>query len=199
MIGTLDTGIKNIRNVGRLIFGMGAIACLEELLSPYRVKANSRMVFLVDEFFETRREYLGDIPCRNQDKLVFVSTREEPTTEVIDKLLQELKAGSEEEITGIVGIGGGITLDTAKAISNLLHAERGEVTKGSIEYMGGRVDRLSPNDLVRRGVIQVMEGRHCFEHLSVEENLMTGAFTRRDGRGSVAASLASMGRPMSMK
>jgi len=143
MIGTLDTGIKNIRNVGRLIFGMGAIACLEELLSPYRVKANSRMVFLVDEFFETRREYLGDIPCRNQDKLVFVSTREEPTTEVIDKLLQELKAGSEEEITGIVGIGGGITLDTAKAISNLL-TNRGHAA----DYQGW--------DLVKRpGVFKV--------------------------------------------
>ncbi len=71
---------------------------------------------------------------------------------------------------------------TLKAISNLIRSERGDVTKGSIEFKGERVDGLTPNDLVRRGCIQVMEGRHCFGHLTVEENLLTGAFTRTDGR-----------------
>jgi branched-chain amino acid transport system ATP-binding protein len=71
----------------------------------------------------------------------------------------------------------------------LLRAERGDVTKGSIEYKGARIDGLTPNELVRRGVIQVMEGRHCFGHLTVEENLLTGAYTRRDGRAAIAADM----------
>ena len=78
---------------------------------------------------------------------------------------------------------------TLKAISNLLRAERGEVTKGSIEVMDERVDQMTPNELVKRGVIQVMEGRHCFEHLTVEENLLTGAYTRSDGRAAIGDSL----------
>ncbi|HYU68415.1 MAG TPA: ABC transporter ATP-binding protein, partial [Burkholderiales bacterium] len=78
---------------------------------------------------------------------------------------------------------------TLKAISNLLRAERGEVTKGSIEFRGARVDRLSPDELVRRGVVQVMEGRHCFAHLSVEENLLTGAYTRSAGRAQLKQDL----------
>ncbi len=88
-------------------------------------------------------------------------------------------------IVAILGANGAGKTTTLKAISNLLHSERGEVTKGSIEFDGERVDRLSPNELVRRGCIQVMEGRHCFGHLSIEENLLTGAFTRRDGRAAV--------------
>jgi branched-chain amino acid transport system ATP-binding protein len=74
---------------------------------------------------------------------------------------------------------------TLKAISNLLHAERGDVTKGSISFEGQEVQDLSPNELVRRGCIQVMEGRHCFGHLTIEENLLTGAFTRRDGKAAI--------------
>jgi len=92
-------------------------------------------------------------------------------------------------ITALLGANGAGKTTTLKAISNLLHAERGEVTKGSIEYAGKRVDALTPNDLVRRGVIQVMEGRHCFEHLTIEENLLTGAYTRRDGKAAIAADL----------
>ncbi|MBE0693215.1 MAG: ABC transporter ATP-binding protein, partial [Aquamicrobium sp.] len=68
-------------------------------------------------------------------------------------------------------------------------AERGEVTKGSIVFEGEQVQALSPNDLVRRGCIQVMEGRHCFGHLSVEDNLLTGAFTRRDGHAAIREDL----------
>ncbi len=92
-------------------------------------------------------------------------------------------------ITALLGGNGAGKTTTLKAISNLLHSERGEVTKGSILYRGERVQDLSPSDLVKKGVIQVMEGRHCFEHLTVEENLMTGAYTRRDGRGKVDADL----------
>src|SRR5216684_1173582 len=72
---------------------------------------------------------------------------------------------------------------------NLLLAERGEVTKGSVTFAGARIDRLDAADVVRSGLIQVMEGRHCFEHLTVEENLLTGAYTRRDGRAAIAAEL----------
>ena len=92
-------------------------------------------------------------------------------------------------ITALLGGNGAGKTTTLKAISNLLRSERGEVTKGSISYRGEPVDGLNPADLVRRGVIQVMEGRHCFEHLTVEENLLTGAYTRRDGRGAVSDSL----------
>src|SRR5476651_15312 len=92
-------------------------------------------------------------------------------------------------IVALLGANGAGKTTTLKAISNLLHAERGEVTKGAIAFKGERVDRLSPNELVRRGCIQVMEGRHCFGHLTIEENLLTGAFTRRDGRRAIADAL----------
>ena len=92
-------------------------------------------------------------------------------------------------IVALLGANGAGKSTTLKAISNLLRAERGDVTKGSVEYKGERIDGLTPNDLVRRGVIQVMEGRHCFGHLTVEENLMTGAYTRKDGRAAIARDL----------
>jgi branched-chain amino acid transport system ATP-binding protein len=92
-------------------------------------------------------------------------------------------------ITALLGANGAGKTTTLKAISNLLRAERGEVTKGAIVFEGQEVQSLSPNDLVRRGCIQVMEGRHCFGHLSVEDNLMTGAFTRRDGKAAIKRDL----------
>jgi len=92
-------------------------------------------------------------------------------------------------IVALLGANGAGKTTTLKAISNLLRAERGEVTKGAITYAGRRIDNLSPHDLVKRGVVQVMEGRHCFGHLTVEENLLTGAFTRRDGRARIRDSL----------
>ncbi|MEX1661134.1 ABC transporter ATP-binding protein [uncultured Thioclava sp.] len=92
-------------------------------------------------------------------------------------------------ITALLGGNGAGKTTTLKAISNLLRSERGEVTKGSIIYRGERVEDGAPADLVRKGVIQVMEGRHCFEHLTVEENLLTGAYTRKDGRAAVQADL----------
>ena len=92
-------------------------------------------------------------------------------------------------IVALLGANGAGKTTTLKAISNLLRAERGEVTKGTIEFDGQRVDALTPAELVRRGVCQVMEGRHCFQHLTVEENLLTGAFTRSAGRAEVRQDL----------
>ncbi|MGE0736703.1 MAG: ABC transporter ATP-binding protein [Alphaproteobacteria bacterium] len=89
-------------------------------------------------------------------------------------------------IVALLGANGAGKTTTLKSISNLLRAERGDVTKGRIEYKGERIDQLSPAELVKRGVIQVMEGRHCFPHLTVEENLLTGAYTRTDGRAAIA-------------
>ncbi|WP_282119749.1 ABC transporter ATP-binding protein [Ruegeria atlantica] len=92
-------------------------------------------------------------------------------------------------ITALLGGNGAGKTTTLKAVSNLLHSERGEVTKGTIEYRGTSVHESDPADLVEKGVIQVMEGRHCFEHLTVEENLLTGAYTRKDGKAAIQQDL----------
>ncbi len=92
-------------------------------------------------------------------------------------------------IVALLGANGAGKTTTLKAVSNLLAAERGEVTKGYIEFRGERVDRLNPSELVKRGAIQVMEGRHCFPHLSVEENLLTGAYSRKASRAEIRADL----------
>src|SRR4030081_3620248 len=112
---------------------------------------------------------------------------------VYDRVILVLKGVSLEVKTGgivaLLGANGAGKTTTLKAISNLLHAERGEVTKGSILFDGAEVQALSPSELVRRGCIQVMEGRHCFAHLTIEENLLTGTFTRRDGRAAIRRDL----------
>ena len=112
---------------------------------------------------------------------------------IYDHVILVLKGVSlevqEGRIVALLGANGAGKSTTLKAISNLLRAERGEVTKGSIEFRGERVDQLNPSALVKRGVVQVMEGRHCFAHLTVEENLLTGAFTRGGGKGAVAGDL----------
>jgi len=105
---------------------------------------------------------------------------------IYDHVILVLKGVSlevrEGGIVALLGANGAGKTTCLKAVSNLLGAERGDVTKGSIEWQGERVERLNPSELVRRGVIQVMEGRHCFGHLTVEENLLTGAHTRRASR-----------------
>ena len=96
---------------------------------------------------------------------------------------------SKGSIVALLGGNGAGKTTTLKAISNLLHSERGEVTKGSITYRNEKIDNLNPSDLVKSGVIQVMEGRHCFEHLTVEENLLTGSYTRKEGKKKVLEDL----------
>ncbi|MCB9944287.1 MAG: ABC transporter ATP-binding protein [Geminicoccaceae bacterium] len=112
---------------------------------------------------------------------------------VYDHVVLALKGVSLEVpqggIVALLGANGAGKTTTLKAVSNLLRAERGEVTKGSIRLKGDAIQHLSPNELVRRGVVQVMEGRHCFGHLTVEENLLTGAFTRNENTGATCNDL----------
>lgn len=112
---------------------------------------------------------------------------------IYDHVILVLKGVSLEvpkgKIVALLGANGAGKSTTLKAISNLLGAERGDVTKGSIQYKNERVDKLSPNKLVTRGVIQVMEGRHCFAHLSIEDNLLTGAYTRKISNSEVKQEL----------
>ncbi|MBI3148618.1 MAG: ABC transporter ATP-binding protein [Betaproteobacteria bacterium] len=93
------------------------------------------------------------------------------------------------KIVALLGANGAGKTTTLKAVSNLLRAERGDITKGTIEFQGQRIDQLTPSELVKRGVIQVMEGRHCFQHLTVEENLLTGAYTRGGDRAGIKRDL----------
>jgi branched-chain amino acid transport system ATP-binding protein len=108
---------------------------------------------------------------------------------IYDHVILVLKGVSLEvpkgKVVALLGANGAGKSTTLKAISNLLSAERGDVTKGNIQYNGDRIDNLSPNELVTRGVIQVMEGRHCFAHLSIEDNLLTGAYTRKASRSEI--------------
>jgi len=112
---------------------------------------------------------------------------------VYDHVILVLKGVSlevpEGGIVALLGANGAGKTTTLKSISNLLVAERGDITKGTIDYRGERIQGLSANQLVKRGIVQVMEGRRCFEHLTVEENLMTGAFTRSDGAASIRQDL----------
>jgi branched-chain amino acid transport system ATP-binding protein len=104
---------------------------------------------------------------------------------IYDRVILVLKGVSlrvpEGGIVALLGANGAGKSTTLKAISGLLRTERGEVTKGGIEVRGAPIHRLDPGDVVKRGIVQVMEGRHVFEHLTVEENLLTGAYTRRNG------------------
>ena len=112
---------------------------------------------------------------------------------IYDHVILVLKGVSltvpEGSIVALLGGNGAGKSTTLKSISTLLRGERGEVTKGSIEFRGERVDQLTPNALVKKGMCQVMEGRHCFAHLTVEENLLTGAFTRKGGRADTREAL----------
>ena len=132
-----------------------------------------------------------------------MSTRATPTASILlavngieviyNRVILVLKGVSlavpEGGIVAILGANGAGKTTTLRAISNLLRGERGEVTKGSVEYRGEKVHHLSPSDLVKRGVIQVMEGRHCFAHLTIEENLLTGAYTCNASKADIARDL----------
>lgn len=112
---------------------------------------------------------------------------------VYDRVILVLKGVSltlrDGGVVALLGGNGAGKTTTLKAISNLLLSERGEVTRGHVMIGGERVEGLSPAELVRRGVVHVMEGRRCFEHLTVEENLLAGAYTRKDGRAAIAADI----------
>ncbi len=134
-------------------------------------------------------EQTNPAPAAQNERILSVNNIEV----IYDHVILVLKGVSLEVpkggIVALLGANGAGKTTTLKAISNLLHAERGDVTKGSIEFEGAEVQDLSPNELVRRGCIQVMEGRHCFGHLTIEENLFTGAFTRRDGKAAIKRDL----------
>jgi branched-chain amino acid transport system ATP-binding protein len=134
-------------------------------------------------------ERTGPAPIAQSERILSVNNIEV----IYDHVILVLKGVSLDVprggIVALLGANGAGKSTTLKAISNLLHAERGDVTKGSIMFEGVEVQDLSPNELVRRGCIQVMEGRHCFGHLTIEENLLTGAFTRRDGSAAIKRDL----------
>ena len=115
---------------------------------------------------------------------------------VYDHVILVLKGVSlevpEGGIVALLGANGAGKTTTLKSISNLLVAERGDITKGTIEFGGESIQGMTANQLVKRGIIQVMEGRRCFEHLTVEENLLTGAFTRSDGASAIRRDLESV-------
>jgi len=128
-------------------------------------------------------------PVAVTDKILSVNNIEVIYDHVILVLKGVSLAVPKGGIVALLGANGAGKTTTLKAISNLLQTERGDVTKGSIVFDGAEVQALSPNELVRRGCIQVMEGRHCFGHLTIEENLLTGAFTRRDGKAAIKADI----------
>ncbi|MGA2126433.1 MAG: ABC transporter ATP-binding protein [Xanthobacteraceae bacterium] len=137
----------------------------------------------------TPRQQIDAPPTASAEKILALNNIEV----IYDRVILVLKGVSLDVprggIVALLGANGAGKTTTLKAISNLLQSERGEVTKGAVEFDGEEVQALSPNELVRRGCIQVMEGRHCFGHLTVEENLLTGAFTRRDGRAEIRRDL----------
>jgi 3-deoxy-alpha-D-manno-octulosonate 8-oxidase len=116
----LDTGIKNVRNVGGFTFGAGSLSSIKEFLDSKGISRDGGLVFLVDEFFENNPgNFLSKLSICPEDKLIFISTKDEPTTESVDNLVSHLKIEGYHP-SAIIGMGGGITLDTAKAVSNLL-------------------------------------------------------------------------------
>ena len=125
----------------------------------------------------------------NQETLLDVSNIEVVYNNIILVLRGVSLTVEKGGITALLGGNGAGKSTTLKSVSNLLRSERGEVTKGTISYNGESIKDLDPADMVRSGVIQVMEGRHCFEHLTVEENLLTGAYTRKVSGSEIQESL----------
>ena len=132
---------------------------------------------------------MSDLPSAERREFLDVNGIEVIYNHVILVLKGVSLRVDEGSIVALLGANGAGKTTTLRAVSNLLHAERGAVTKGSIALRGERIENLTPAELVDRGVIQVMEGRHCFAHLTIEDNLMTGAYTRRDGKAAVEQTL----------
>lgn len=137
-------------------------------------------------FFEAERKMTESDPDRILLSVKNIEVIYDHVILVLKGVSLDVPAGS---IVALLGANGAGKSTTLKAISNLLGAERGDVTKGSIIFDDERIDQLNPSLVVKRGVIQVMEGRHCFAHLTVEENLLTGAFTRGGARAEIAEDL----------
>src|SRR5471032_2252103 len=134
-------------------------------------------------------EHTSAAPVAQTEHILKVNNIEVIYDHVILVLKGVSLAVPEGGIVALLGANGAGKTTTLKAISNLLAAERGDVTKGTIEFDGARIDKLNPSEVVKRGVIQVMEGRHCFQHLSIEENLLTGAYTSNAGRAGIVQDL----------
>ena len=112
---------------------------------------------------------------------------------IYDNVILALRGVSLEvpkgRVVALLGGNGAGKSTTLKSISTMLAAERGKVTKGSIEFRGQRIDRLTPNELVAMGMVQVLEGRKCFSHLTIEENLIAGAYSRSLSRAELREAL----------
>ena len=120
MAEALNTGVGNVRNVSRYLFSKGAICRLPDVLAFRREQGSNRVIFLLDEFFKENSKPVRQLPFEAKDQLIYVSTKEEPTTDGIDALVKQLRDDGVEDVCAVVGIGGGVTLDTAKAVSNLI-------------------------------------------------------------------------------
>ena len=120
MAKALNTGVGNVRNVSRYLFSKGAICRLPAVLAFRREQGSNRVIFLLDEFFKENSKPVRQLPFEAKDQLIYVSTKEEPTTDGIDALVEQLQDSGARDACAIVGVGGGVTLDTAKAVSNLM-------------------------------------------------------------------------------
>src|SRR5262249_46818921 len=112
--------IKNVRNVSSYVIGKGALANLSNLFATRRQRAEGIVVLFLDEFFQTQPHTISQLGIGTADELIFVSTKDEPTTDYVDKLMDGLHRKGIESPSAIIGMGGGITMDVAKAVANLL-------------------------------------------------------------------------------
>ena len=143
MSNKLDTGVKNVRNILRYTIGNGAIQELPKLINIKRKNSNKKVIFFLDDFFKDKNDMHALIGFKKDDELIFVSTKNEPSTDYIDKLIKDLLVKNSANLAAIVGMGGGITMDVAKAVSNLLSN-------------GGKAEDYQGWDLVKKpGVFKV--------------------------------------------
>ena len=122
-MSVLDTGVRNVRNVLRYTVGNGGLSNLSAMLSSRRVKEKASVIFFVDEFFKNETDVISRLEIQIEDEVVFVPTKNEPTTDIIDQIVDRLRGQGLAQPCAIVGMGGGITMDVAKAVSNLLTNE----------------------------------------------------------------------------